>query len=761
MSERPALAEALTALCVAVLSVVLSLTLLQAWDANLDVPFQYREDANFNQMVVKAVLDNGWYQENRDLGAPFGQELFDFPVVEGDNLSVLMVKGLGVLSSDSATVTNLFFLLCFPLIALSALLALRLMGLSRPVAAALALLFALAPYRFVRGEIHLWINAYYGVPLGAYLAFAVAEQRALFRRRDEGGPGPLAWASVSSLLVLSACMVVGSAHLYYAVFSLILIAAAGLLALTRGGGLRALLTAAVLCAVIAGTVVVNHSPTILYRADHGHNDAIGRAPSSAEQFGLRLTRLVLPIDDHRLGPLDSLSERYADTASQQLIEGPAQALGGAATLGLVWLLFVPLLLLARPWRTLPGGSSTRTLSALAYTGLLVGTTAGISSLIAHLLTEELRSWSRMSIVLAFLALAGLGFLLESLRPWLRRRGLGVLAAGALLAGLFALALLDQTTPSYAPEYDRLESTYRDEQQFVEAIERTLPATSAVFQLPYLPFPEPQPTYEPIFDGYQHARAYFHSTRLRWSWGVMKGRQNDWQAHIVSLPAALALPAISTAGFQGIYIDRLGYGDSGNAVEAYLRQRLGTRPLETRDGRLAFYDTRPLVQSLLESRNPFELIEVRSTVFAPPALEYGPGFLRETDLGSTRRRWAGQQAVLRISNPGGAKRPVVFAAGFAAGPGLSGTVTLRYPDGKSERVEVTDEGTRVQQRIQLPERGGQVEIRSEVPYVGLYADGLPRSVELVDPLVFDERLEPLALQGDRGPRLSYGTAFGDR
>src|SRR4029077_13477918 len=100
---------------------------VKLWRADLGIPFNYTGDATSGLTVIKNVIDNGWYNQNPNLGAPFGQELYDFPL-GSDNLNVLLIRGLDVFSSSSAVVFNLFFLLTFPLVALTALLVLRQLG---------------------------------------------------------------------------------------------------------------------------------------------------------------------------------------------------------------------------------------------------------------------------------------------------------------------------------------------------------------------------------------------------------------------------------------------------------------------------------------------------------------------------------------------------------------------------------------------------------------------------------------------------------
>src|SRR5438270_4621835 len=203
---------------------VLTFLALHLWDASLRIPFAYNGDANQNQMFVKGVLEHGWYQHNPNLGAPFGQTLYDFPVLSGDNLQIVLMKLIGIFSSDSALVMNLFFLLTFPLTAAIAFGVCRALGLSSPAACAVGVLFALLPYHFIRGEEHVFIAAYYAVPLSVY--FAVVALR--------GEPLPLRGRRAVVLMIV-ACVVIGSAHVYYAAFGIALLLFAAVVRALIGG----------------------------------------------------------------------------------------------------------------------------------------------------------------------------------------------------------------------------------------------------------------------------------------------------------------------------------------------------------------------------------------------------------------------------------------------------------------------------------------------------------------------------------------------
>ena len=64
---------------------------LRLWDADLRVPFAYSGDATLNLTLIKTVMERGWFYENPRLGAPSGQELYDYPVLSGDTLHVALL----------------------------------------------------------------------------------------------------------------------------------------------------------------------------------------------------------------------------------------------------------------------------------------------------------------------------------------------------------------------------------------------------------------------------------------------------------------------------------------------------------------------------------------------------------------------------------------------------------------------------------------------------------------------------------------------
>ncbi|HET9324789.1 MAG TPA: hypothetical protein VFO03_13000 [Gaiellaceae bacterium] len=552
--------EAAWAAAAAVLGSLSAVVFLELWDADLRVPFAYSGDATLNQTLIKSVMERGWFYENPRLGAPDGQHLYDYPVLSGDSLHVAFFWLAGLFTDDAALVMNLFFLLTFPLTAVVAYLVLRRLSVGPQVALVVAVLYTVLPYHFMRGEWHLFLAAYYVVPIGAYLALSVLDGRA----RIALGTG-----------ALCALVAVASGSFYYSAFTVLLVVAASILRFVATRERRTLTVGGFFVVVILAVSFVQLTPTIVYRLKHGENDEVAqRYWFESENYGLKLTQLLLPVDDHRIDALASRKREYTQQIPQT--EAREATLGVIGSVGFLWLLGVAL-------AACVGGARSeffaphRRLAALTVVAVLVGITGGLSTLIA-VVWPQIRSWNRLSVFIAFFALAAVALLLEALRARFRWPAA---AFAALLLALLALGALDQTTATFIPPHRALKAEWQADQASISSVEGALPEGAKVVQLPYEPFPEPVVGARPI---YEPAKPYLHSSDLRWSWGGMRGRPEDWAAAHATKPAAELVPAAREAGFAAVLVDRLGYGDGGAATEADLNSVLGAPAERTPDGR---------------------------------------------------------------------------------------------------------------------------------------------------------------------------------
>jgi hypothetical protein len=653
----------------AIAALVLACLALKVWRGHLHVPFAYQQETQYYLMLAKAMEDHGGYFENSSLGAPFGQELYDF-ALGTDRLNLDLLRLLGLVFGGPAAAVNVFFLMTFPLAAAAAYFVFRLLGVARAGAVVCSLLFALAPYHFERGEGNLFLTAYWVVPLGAYLVLATLAGEPLFRRR-EGASGLRTYASGRTLMTVAFCVAVASTGIYYAAFTALLLVGATLIALVARAGRAAGAGGMVCLALILAVVLVHLGPSIAYRSEHGVNAASERHPRESEIYALKLSDLVFPIDLHRLPPLARFTAEYKAASP---IRSEPMALGPVAAAGFIALLIVALaVLVGRPARA--GPPVVRHAAAATLLAFLIGTVGGVSTVIALLVTPQIRAWNRISIFIAFFSFLAVAVALGALGRKLGPEPLGRTAFGAVLVVVLVFGLYNQITYNDVPPY-ALAGSYAQDQSFVRKIERRLPRGAAVFELPYVPFPEGGQRVD-LWEN-DLLRGYLHSKDLRWSFGATKGRPEDWADDLAGKPAATVLDAAAAAGFAGLYIDRFGYADRGAAVEKEVRAGLGAKPLVSGDGRHSFFDLRGYRRRLEAAHGPAEVAAFRRAVLEPLRLERS-GFIPLERSGGEWSAWAdAANAELRIVNDAKTPRTAVFDALLDRVGGPPADVVVSFP-----------------------------------------------------------------------------------
>lgn len=648
-------------------ALLLAGALLRVWRADLDVPFTYEAEVQYYVMLAKTMEDHGGFLENPNLGAPFGLDLHDY-AVGTDRLHLWLIRALTAVSGDPVAAINVFFLLTFALTAAAAFLVFRLLRVGSVPSAVCSVLFALAPYHFARGEGHLFLSAYYAVPLGAFLVLATIGGEPLFPRRP-GQSGARAYLSGRGLMSAAFCLVLASTGIYYAAFTLVLLAAAVALALLGRGGWRAAASGAVCIALILVGLLVNLAPTLAYRFEHGVNTETQRSPIDTELLALKFPDLILPPADSASGPLSRLTATYQ--AQTPIRSEGGQSLGFVAAAGFLALLVIALLALVA--RSRAGPPVVRDAAAVTLVCFVVGTVGGGSALVAHMFTSQIRAWNRISIVIAFFALLAVAVGLDWLRRRVRSRALFAVAVAAVaVAGLYV-----QATSEIVPPYEASAAEYRSDRDFVRAIDRRLPPDASVFVLPYVAFPETGRLVD--LSENDLLRGYLHSDELRWSFGAMKGRPEDWSRELSALPPAAVVDAAAAAGFSGIYVDRFGYGDRAAGLEAELAARTGdATPLIAASGRQSFFDLTARRRRLGATRREDEIASLREAVLRPlrfstsgtqPLLRSGRYF----------RVWADSpQAELRIVNRSNRERTAVFEASLERVGGPETDVVVSFP-----------------------------------------------------------------------------------
>ncbi|WP_395243743.1 hypothetical protein ACGGZK_16685 [Agromyces sp. MMS24-K17] len=637
--------------------------------ARLDVPFEYSGDALAVGAHVKTTLETGWYEFQSLLGAPFGQTYNDFP--QADNLHLMVVKVIGLFTNDWAVALNVYYIVGFLLVALAAIWFFRLLGIGRLLSSALSIAFAIAPYHFMRGEGHLWLASYYGVPLGIGLLVLLLQRRPLWGRGSARNP-VVAWIlSPATRTILFVAILVTSGS-YYGIFFLVLLAVTGIAVLIRDRDWRSFWGAVAAGVVAVGVLLANMLPDLVYGWVNGPNPGgLERNPVESEIYALKLTQLLMPWPGHRIPFLHTARAAY-DDHYPLLSERPA--LGALGALGLT-VGFLVLAYLAFAWRDMQRRTAPAKqliervgwLSGLMFTAFLLSTVGGLSTVISFA-TSALRGWNRMSIVIALLALGIVGLLLDALlrklgRRWswgTVRRAIASAVAAALLVGV---AFVDQTPADLTASRAAAAEAFAADAAWIDDVDDQLEPGAMVLQLPYVPFPESASATGVL--GSEELVPYLHSTDIRWSGAGIKGRpRSDYPRALEQFPGDDVAVLAATAGFDGIMVDRRAAVEPTDELEEGISAATGEAPLESPNERYAFFSVAGLKSSIESSTTADERARVTELVTDPVTVYPSEGFTVGTaEDGYPQYTTVLPEAELRLVNPsdGDVAATIVFTA----------------------------------------------------------------------------------------------------
>jgi phosphoglycerol transferase len=536
------------------------------------------------------------------------------------------------------------------------------------------------------------------------------------------------------------CIAIGSLGVYYATFTVLLVGVAALVTAATGWSWRPIVQGAVVVLLIGGMSFVNDIPAALYRHQHGVDEQVAhRLPAESELYALKLVEMVLPVPGHRIGAFSRLRARY-DTTTPVPSEDAQQSLGIVASLGLVWMLLVGLAAIAGTDRRTLWLRRTRQLAFATLTAFLIGTMGGFSAVLAYLVAAQIRGWDRISIFIAFFAIASVGLAVDALgrRVLASRRfrsTTGFLSRGRLLllgglALLLAVGIYDQSSYEAIPPYALNSLAYGDDGLFVHAIQRIMPRNAMIFQLPYMAFPETPPVGN--IQDYDPGRGYVHTTDgLRWSYGAMNGRPQDWEVDTPGVPTATLLDGVVAAGFSGLWIDTLGYQDGAAALRSQVQQVLHSQPLISRDGRFLFYDLRPLAAKLRRTDPRAELSALSAALLHPPTVTFGNGFY---PLDTNNARWALPTAQASIANSTSHSQVMVFSATVQTRAPGHWKLTMTAPNGATTHFAIGPKPRAIRFEFIDPPGTHNLTLTTKAPVVPAIADPRQLAVYYTDPVI---------------------------
>jgi phosphoglycerol transferase len=520
----------------------------------LHIPLVYVGDGLAAAESVKTILETGWYLFNPNVGAPFGQYMAAYP--NSDGFSFLLIKIIGIFTDDWAVAMNVFYFLTYILAALASFWAMRKMGVHAGVAYIFSLLYAFLPFHLMRSENHLYLAAYYAAPLVIFVVYTALS----FEYSDKAKPQPNIW-----LLILIG-IVASSSGAYYAFFSCAVLFFALIYQIIQLRNFSSSKPVLILLGIIIVGGVVNVSPTLVYLLTHPHPTLTWRGPAEAEIYGLKIAQLLLPRPGGSFHFWSFLSEKYCKVMPL-VNENRTASLGIWGSIGFLFGLGALTFIRQKKWV-----EPIRSLARVNLFMVLLATIGGFSSLIFLLGFTEIRGYNRISNFIAFISLFSIAAVFTHLLKKLKQGWKSKILVLVILLMALLVGLKDQVN---FPEINAasLQQPFMTDKAYFSSLQKMIPKQAIILQLPYVPFPEYPPVVK--MTPYDQFRPYLHTRGIRWSYGVMKGTQEDEVIRTLSsLSPQDIVKKAHIVGYSGVLINTLGYKDAGADIIKEFQTALG-------------------------------------------------------------------------------------------------------------------------------------------------------------------------------------------
>lgn len=575
-------------LAVAVLAAAVTMFLFWSFDlgrADLSVPITYEGGDEYSLInTARLVKECGWNTGTDRIAATQDYYYNNNEIISGlHNADVALVKlFLAVGGGDIAKAANLTYLSAFYLIALNAYIVLQRLRAGRLFGALGALVYAFLPFIFMRGMAHIGLSSYYFVPFGILMAVWIYEDE----RFMMPGKGFFRYQRNYAGMVM-AFLIASEGIGYWQVFSCFFIMTAAAVGIIRTKNWRSAVRGITAIASVAAAVLLHCIPSLVSIAASAGQGSVSRPRSAieAELYGFKITQLFLPVNAHKIPILQEAISGY--NQYMPLVNENRTAYLGLA--GIVGFLILMLWLFADKKSETPFAKRLSVLSDMNLCAVLLATIGGVGGMIYLLGFDMLRCYNRISVFIAFICIAALCIVLERIRGQIKKGARKAVFAAAVT--VFMLFSMWEQRPELVMHYEKNKEKWIGEQEFIAEIESIMEEDDKIFMLPYLSYPEN--TTESSLAPLSHLSAYFHSERLRWSFGTIAGSEaDDWCQSTAKLSAVDMVEHISQRGFSGIYIDRKGFSaEEWQALENGLQECLNRKPVVSGDGEKSFYKIR--------------------------------------------------------------------------------------------------------------------------------------------------------------------------
>ncbi len=550
---------------------------LQLWNTNIfKYPLSYFSDALQVLYNTNKLQETGLFGYSVRASYPYYAYMSDFPslgIVE-QFFRWLLVVILG----NTAAAINLFYLSGYFLAATASYWALKKLEVSEGIAGLVSILYAFMPYHFLRGIQHLGFSMYWPLPVFLYFCISYMKGQPGYTKGEKG------WLTKNNIIHIAVLVLLGGGTVYYTYFSCFFICMIILFLIIRKEQWKKLKQPFIDLGIMLGSLLLTIIPYVINISKYGSNDEVAaRSASDVEKYSLKIAQLIMPITDHRISFFADIKAAYNQLPLTN--ENRYAALGLLFSLGF-------LILLMELIKHKHDDEDVYVCSMLNIGCLLLGTIGGVASIISLFFTK-IRCYNRISIFIAFLA--AVAFAKYADKYFKRKRTWGYWVTCSLLLGI---GLFDQTSDSFIPSYEKVNTKWESDEYFVAEIESMEKEGAKIYQMPYTAYPEGAGRNN--MTSYDHVIGYIHSDSLIWSYGCSTGREGDlWNSYVATLDIEEQVKNIYLNGFDGIYLDSYAYTDDEfERLTEKLTAITATEPIISDNKRLYYFTLKKYDASVL-------------------------------------------------------------------------------------------------------------------------------------------------------------------
>lgn len=565
------------------------------WEVDLSVMFYNQEDS-----IGLATLAEDYIS-----GIP-RSELSLMPYEDAGQIGImsafthrLILRLICIFCSSFGMACNLLYLLGYILVAVSMYIILRKMNVHYAIACVLCEIYTFLPYHYLRGESHIYLGMYYLVPFACWMILDFLEVRGKLSKKR-------------FCIFLFIAVIMALTDIYYTVFTCILFVLAGIVKSAWEKDMHYVQIGFLLCSIMLITIAVSNTPYIFMLVNGGQLETSisNRSLRDLEVYGLRLSQLLLPIQEHRINAFRLLRSYYDESIVDT--ESKMTSLGLIMSGGFLFSLFS--FLVYRGNREI--GICLKNLGLLNLCSVLIATVGGVNIFIGFF-SPVIRCYNRMSVFIATFSIIAAAIMIQAIYENINKINWKKYLFYIGLVLLLVIGIFDQT-----PSFDRnkyqenfgLDKNIRD---MVNKIENSVPDGSMIFMLPLL--------YENEDSEIYHMRAYeqnwpaLYSDTLRWSATKsigLKDQNRQWKKALSVMDMQEMLENISVTGFAGVWLDENGCDETEfSRMQSELESYLGKPLCISASGKQYYYSMDDFNIRMKQKYTSGELEQLKSASIA--------------------------------------------------------------------------------------------------------------------------------------------------